>query len=336
MRRSSWVAAVALVGVLAASLVASPAQALPAYSGTVKPAIGLDLRATPHTSDRVSPTVTVAQGARVYFDCQVNSDSYGGSTLWNHVVSPVVGWMPDAYISTGHVSQWAPTCAATTAGLCPAYELIGARGSGEPLSSGMGETVTLLAKQAASVLGTSKTRLTSVGYPALPVTADALLSGDFVRSILTGRNLVLSEVRLQIARCPSMHIGLIGYSQGAAVVSEAARSLTASERTHVHATAVVADPYSYGGSTSYAVTYDYFNWGNSATRLGSGGLGRKLLPDAAKSLDVCYRGDVVCDTPGSTSAALAQALVVGMHTTYKSNQFVTGPVANWIAAKTKA
>jgi hypothetical protein len=206
---------------------------------------------------------------------------------------------------------------------CHPYEVVGVRGSGESLRSGpygMGNTVGPIAKAAIDQLGSRLTRPVSLRYPALPVTVMLRRGGirTFFDSILIGERMLLREVGRTLARCPRTRFGLIGYSQGAAVVSEALREMTRGQRRHVSAAVLVADPYSTGQS-DYSLTLTPITKKVKERRGGHGVLGAESIPlPDDRLVDVCYAGDLVCDIQEGATRLLLQLLVAPVHTTYKT------------------
>lgn len=204
---------------------------------------------------------------------------------------------------------------------CHPYEVIGVRGSGESLRSrplGMGETVGEIAEVAVDQLGKRRARPVSLPYPALSV--DVILQRGgieaFSESIAIGVHLLNREVRQILARCPRTRFGLIGYSQGAAVVSEGLRGLRPRERSHVYFAALIADPYSRGQGPDALTLSPSTDEGTS--RLGHGALGPRTVPLPHERLvDVCYAGDLVCDYSGDTTDLLIEAMLAPVHSNYR-------------------
>ena len=97
----------------AAALVLGAGVAAAAVTGTVSTSSGASVNV--HTGPTVGSSVvtTVASGASVSIDCQINGDSvtgkYGTSTLWDHLPAQG-GYISDTYVYTGSDGQVAPTC----------------------------------------------------------------------------------------------------------------------------------------------------------------------------------------------------------------------------------
>ena len=204
--------------------------------------------------------------------------------------------------------------------VCWRYDIIGVRGSGEPLAGpfDMGGTVGRTAGAVKNALPGGRIGTYSVPYPAAPV-SDLLrdLGRPFLDSIDRGVALLKRYVQDLARRCRSTKVALIGYSQGAAVVSQAMRELPAAARSRVRTVLLIADPYSAGAS-GYAVTPSQFP-NATPRRIGAGSLGGRPAAAPAKTTDVCFSNDIVCDAPrGVSLAILYQGLSAGVHTTYKS------------------
>ena len=117
---------------------------------------------------------------------------------------------------------------------------------------------------------------------------------------------------------------LVGYSQGAAVVSGGLRRLLDEEPERVRealgAVVLYADPYSAGPGSSYDISLTAFGEPTSA-RVGRGALGAqtfRLGVKLSRVRDVCFAGDLVCDLSGNNALALYQALFAAIHSNYKT------------------
>jgi pimeloyl-ACP methyl ester carboxylesterase len=114
-------------------------------------------------------------------------------------------------------------------------------------------------------------------------------------------------------RCPRARLALVGYSQGAAVVSEALRRLDAPGRRRVRAVVLIADLYSAGRGDD-AITPARLP-GGTPRRNGTGSLGPRPAALPGRTADVCLTTDLVCDAPGGLNpAALLEAFSVSVHT----------------------
>jgi Cutinase len=101
-------------------------------------------------------------------------------------------------------------------------------------------------------------RTTSLRYQAAPVSELAYNNGEgFYLSMKAGHTALVRRVRQIVGRCERSRIALIGYSQGAAVVSEALRRLIEHERARsaIRAVILYAGPYSAGANSTYDMTF---------------------------------------------------------------------------------
>ena len=183
----------------------------------------------------------------------------------------------------------------------------------------MGSTVGPTADRVRSELEGKTVALAGIHYPAVPV--DVLISdpGVFLDSMRAGEIILRNRILERIEDCPRTRIAVIGYSQGAGVVSETMRRLPASAFEQVRVAALYADTYS-AGETSYAVSFDYFDQTDSkpVTRRGAGVFGGQPMPSALNTtFDICFAGDIVCDSSRSAGGELGLAFMASIHTHYK-------------------
>jgi pimeloyl-ACP methyl ester carboxylesterase len=224
---------------------------------------------------------------------------------------------------------------------CKRYEIVGIRGSGESIESpyGMNATVGGVADALVDVLGPRRVRTHSLPYPAAPV-SDLLRDGGapFYRSMALGRVLLERRVREVSRRCPKTRTAVIGYSQGAAVASEALRRMPGGLRRRVRAVILIADPWS-AGQTGYAMTLRADGSGEPDQRAGGGGLGKRRSAISGRTLDVCFAGDLVCDLTSGTVEMLVQAALSELHSGYENCCVgfpLEIPLAHWAADKLRA
>jgi hypothetical protein len=210
---------------------------------------------------------------------------------------------------------------------CRRNEIIGVRGSGEGYVGpfGMADTVGATAGALVGALPRRSVRTTSLRYPAAPVSELLVNSGEgFFLSMEVGTRALVRRVRHIVGRCERSRIALIGYSQGAAVVSEALRRMVAGDLGHrmgdaIRAVVLYADPYSAGGNSSYALTFTAAG-GPGSVRLGHGALGSRTFPLGIRLdrvRDVCFVADLVCDLPAGVAGQLVSALYAPVHSGYK-------------------
>ncbi|MEO3824686.1 cutinase family protein [Actinomadura sp. B10D3] len=194
------------------------------------------------------------------------------------------------------------------------YVTWGLRGSGQPQdgSMHMGSQASPYAEVAWENLPQDRSLMISLPYPASAV------GPDYLRSLGVGIDMLTEDVRALVRDCPDSRIGLIGYSQGAHVVSSVLVGLTRQEREHIHAVLLLADPAA-GGDTFYDQSVGIS--GGAAVRSGAGVLARRALPPDVQSkvVDFCIQRDTICDSPEDKGLAWAiEAGVFGLpiHSSY--------------------
>jgi len=232
--------------------------------------------------------------------------------------------------SSAPLARAAVDGAAASSG-CADYTIYGVRGSGEAWDErpfeqggtlGMGNTAGPAAAIARSTIPTSTSvRLVGVRYPAAPVSTLVGNPGTFFLSIRNGVTELKRLIRRSIAACPKGRIGLVGYSQGAGVVSETLRALPRSAFKRVRVAVLFADTYS-AGQRPYSRNFDQarpLKPRSKKKRRGRGVFGARKLPRALKAkYDVCFLQDIVCNRTSSTFKTYGQAFDNGIHTQYKT------------------
>jgi hypothetical protein len=134
----------------------------------------------------------------------------------------------------------APPAAANS---CSALVVVGARGSGEsysPSTDGMGpEAFAAYYQIARRVPGG---RAYGLPYPAVSVLPPSQLGSAYWQSLSYGDSILFKYVSAEAAACPYQRIALIGYSQGAQVIGDTLRNLTASQRALIAQVVLFGDP----------------------------------------------------------------------------------------------
>jgi hypothetical protein len=207
---------------------------------------------------------------------------------------------------------------------CAAYYVIGVRGSGESLSgpydmsSTVGPTAVAMVNQLHHDHPSAVVQTWSDPYPAASVGKIISWSPNkFAQSMQEGQRLLSGRIQSIVRACPSTHIGVIGYSQGAGVTSRTMRALPASILTHVRMVMTYADTDA-GGQTSYAITYNYKTRQFFGKRPGHGIFAKRSLPSALPhKLDFCFVQDIVCDKTDSSVINVILASMTSVHTHYK-------------------
>lgn len=208
-----------------------------------------------------------------------------------------------------------PTPAATG---CPSYILFDSRGSGEPAGK-------------LSPPGAAFKNEFGKHYPGIPAVENAYPAvgltggirqiinligaglgigrlGAYHDSVVEGEKWLRSALANEVATCPSTHILLTGYSQGAQVTGDVVqRYVSAAEYGHITGVALFGDPYFNG--TDYAVDRSTFEHGRN------GILGvRHHFTHGSRVLSYCHKHDPICQLPHNAVDAAWYGL--GAHENY--------------------
>jgi len=126
---------------------------------------------------------------------------------------------------------------------CSALLVVGVRGSGEAYeakTAGMGPEVFAAYSQIAPrVHGTQPYGLP---YPAVPVLPLSQLGSAYWQSLSYGDHMLYQYVSQEVTACPYQRIALIGYSQGAHVIGDTLKNLTAGQRALIAQILLFGDP----------------------------------------------------------------------------------------------
>ncbi|WP_162891225.1 cutinase family protein [Aeromicrobium sp. A1-2] len=198
----------------------------------------------------------------------------------------------------------------STTSKCSSLVIIGARGSGQSMSSGsisgFGPEVTGSVKNMVSrIKRTGTYRYVGVSYPAIPVDRNWTTSKYFA-SVGKGAKFTMDTVKSIGKSCSSTKFALIGYSQGASVMRWAIRDLPSTLQARVLLVGMIADPERRGFNTSpsdigFVENYD------SGTLYGSGllGAGPKMPSGRSRAVvQFCHKNDNVCNRPGNSGVAV--------------------------------
>ncbi|KAK0547895.1 hypothetical protein OC846_001155 [Tilletia horrida] len=170
---------------------------------------------------------------------------------------------------------------------CPTYEIIVARGTGDPQGSSNGFTG-MLTQALAALPGSARY---DVNYPA---------SFDFYNSIQAGVSDLRTHLFNGVTFCPNQKYALIGYSQGAEVMNNYLQNVNSTSNSNIYSRikAVV-----YIGNPSKSA-YNPSNFDENGGKLtdpysGGGIAGFKTPPltawiNSGKLHDICHTYDVVC------------------------------------------
>ena len=130
-----------------------------------------------------------------------------------------------------------------SASSCSALLVVGARGSGETYDAshdGMGPEVFAAYSQIARRV--PNTRPFGLPYPAVPVLPVSQLGSAYWNSLSYGDSMLYHYVSQQVVACPYQRIALVGYSQGAQVIGDTLKNLTASQRSLIAQIVLFGDP----------------------------------------------------------------------------------------------
>jgi hypothetical protein len=151
----------------------------------------------------------------------------------------------------------------------------------------------------------------------------------FLASIASGTTAVLAYVQAEEARCPSTVIVLAGYSQGAMAVHQAELRMSATLRSHIAGTILLADGDRVP-NTAAAETLGSSPANGEGVRSYLHMNSLQDVPMPESTVDVCNTHDIVCDfTSGSI---LHVGRDTRVHTTYGSGQ-LPQQAANWVAQR---
>lgn len=254
---------------------------------------GLKRRLAPFTN--ASFNGAIAYGAKIIIDCQISSEAFGGSSVWDRTSDGY--WFPDAFVDTpGHNGDFSsnimrcsgdapPSLAGVPAGgsgpvtsppiasgPAPTCKqdivFIGARGSGEG-DTGFGATVYAAVGPVLSKFGTSRVILDGLdhSYPALSIRQGALDWLDFARSVASGTTAILTDMgfhisRFRAAHCTNaLHFFLAGYSQGAWAVGDAYLEMSQDFRQDVVGMVLFGDPRNHGNILFHGIYDAGHPWG---------------------------------------------------------------------------
>ncbi len=174
----------------------------------------------------------------------------------------------------------------------------------------------------------------------------------FLASIKSGITALTSEIRKEVAACPLSQLVLAGYSQGAMVVHQAEAALregSPQDLAHIGGTVLIADGDRVAGSdaaerlggvpaTDAGLRPYIYQWRQSDVPSPTD------PPIPATTVEVCEKGDIVCDFDplcadftARCKAQLATRLLhsgrgIKIHTSYVSDHFaLLSAAGSWIS-----
>jgi hypothetical protein len=213
---------------------------------------------------------------------------------------------------------------------CSTLLVVGVRGSGESYSAGtlgMGPEVFAAYSQIANrVPGTVPFGLP---YPAVAVLPVSQLGSAYWQSLSYGDHMLFQYVSQEVAACPYQRIALIGYSQGAQVIGDTLKNLTASQRALTAQVLLFGDP-------RFNPAISGIDRGNYNPRL-QGFFGARTIASLwySKMRDYCALYDPICNYNVANIAKCASAGTGCAHYEYANSgtaAFAGALAANAIAA----
>ncbi|HTW10597.1 MAG TPA: PQQ-binding-like beta-propeller repeat protein [Acidimicrobiales bacterium] len=286
---------------------------------------------------------TYAYDAAGSIGCSASGGAKTCAALWSASTGFIGGGSPAVvngalYINVdGDNEIYAYTLKGALKGLsCPDFTIIGARGSGQSdiaATNGLGPEVDMVALSLESDLrGQGATaQVLHVAYPAAAVTElaptsrqlgllatgqfDAFVSSyfatnDFLASIRVGVTSIRALVMSTVAACPSSLIVLVGYSQGAMVVHQVEDELASTDPPllgHIAGTVLIAD----GDRDPRTAATDKLGSAPAGTGIETFVTPRGDIPLPSSTVDVCDRGDIVCDFDDVLAALKKGCLELG-------------------------
>lgn len=202
-----------------------------------------------------------------------------------------------------------PSATASAAvGPCTDVQIIGLRGSGEPLNGAlhdMGILVGPVADQIAEqVQGAGTVSFHGVPYPAGDASWKTVLSTSYFNSEREGVGMLYDYLREAVAACPSMKLVVIGYSQGAHAVGDELAKEPSSITDHIGAVVLLADPR-FNPGVSYAFgSFDPRDHGIAGARSSA-----DFSSYSSKVFSFCRQNDLVCQGIGIHHSADEHAQV---------------------------
>ena len=237
---------------------------------------------------------------------------------------------------------------------CVKVMYVGARGSGQSASGygGMGHEVSALSAPIKARAATKRERFGTYGVPYTAASVSVLVPPQeiwiggvaaanayvwdtglprYLASINDGVNRTIAYVKSYSAACPNARFVLAGYSQGAIVMHQAERVLSAGLRSKIAATLLLADGDRVKSSaakhfgTAPVGQEGVENWATKGLRAHD-----VALP--AATAEICNKGDIVCDTSDGVFP-YHPAAGVKVHTSYLTANSAAMNAARWAAGR---
>lgn len=351
---------------------ASPAEAVTGYHVVVGSS-GLNAHSGPGTAFPVIGKLY--NGQPINISCQTKGTLVGvglpgtPTDVWDRLTN---GWfITDYYTSTpgmaGAFTPSIPLCAETPipppptappappvanqpSDGCAQVRVVGARGSGEnPFinnsPAGMGLEVDSFYTTLKSLLPGVDVRYWADPYPAIPVPGNILLNlpgwggGPYLQSVQYGELFADRYVYDHLHGCPSEHLIMVGYSQGADVMHEVWNNTARNGgldvwRGRLDGLVLFADPHFDPAQRTSIPAYSLdigigdLGWSNHAGIAGATPVEWTPQQETSHFMhSYCRAGDPVCDFPNSN---------ISIHTSYAANgvgvpQGAAPALSRWLA-----
>jgi hypothetical protein len=330
---------------------ASPAASGPS-TYTVTSSIGLKRRLAPFID--AGSDGAIAYGASVVVDCQIASESFGGSSVWDRS-GPY--WYPDAYLTTpgtnGAFSSTIPRCTgdapaespATTpsspvgpaiaSGPAPTCKqdivYIAARGANGN-DRGFDEPATVIEGVLLDRYGRARVVLDGLDgtYPAMTI-PDGILNigwGGLSKSVAAGTTAIIADIGFHLARFRSagcknpLQVFLEGYSEGAWATGDAYLQMSDDYRSHVAGMVLLGDPRNRGNLLAHGILDAGHPWPKGIT---------------GNVWNSCRTLDPICNANAITGPAQAlsclKSRLVCAHFSYANKGQEAEQAGHWLTEK---
>lgn len=182
-----------------------------------------------------------------------------------------------------------------TADGCPQVEVVGLRGQSQSLGHhrGLGTEVDRVVTRMTDLLhdeGVDDVKVEAIRHAS----HDASDLTTYDRDVAQGKRLLTKRLRAVRATCPSSKVAVVGFSQGSQIAEETLAGSTAVAKD-VDLLVLVGNPrHDPAGQVTHVDLP-----GPEPTGHGSLGAGPALGALAARTVEACVSGDVVCNLPTS-------------------------------------
>jgi hypothetical protein len=208
---------------------------------------------------------------------------------------------------------------------CGDLKFFGARGSGERQDNhgGYGKAIESTLTFVKNLLpARTNLQAEALVYPAIAVNwwQPSYYLADYQASEKAGVESLQFDVRQYIRNCPSKHIILAGFSQGADVVGDTFLSLSPDEATHIAAVIMYGDPKFNPAKSQSRVNQG--NYSSTWAGIEAPATGLRVIPKKPQDWQpyvhsYCNKGDVVCNyNAPNTASCLTASEVFCTHLQY--------------------